>query len=115
MHGLIISLVVLLSFLVTGLYAHGPGGAGHGPRTEITESQASEKATEIVAAIVKDGKLDNSWAQMQPAEVKKRTFKDRPEWIITFNNPRGKDTAKQKLYIFLSLYGDYLGANHTGD
>lgn len=113
MHGLIISLVVLLSFSVTGLYAHGPGG--HGPKTEITENQASEMATKVVAAIVKDGKLDNSWAQIQPAEVKKRTFKDSPEWIITFNNPKEKDIAKQKLYIFLSLYGDYLGANHTGD
>ncbi len=34
---------------------------------------------------------------------------------ITFNNPRGTDLAKQKLYVFLSLYGDYLGANHTGN
>jgi len=114
MRRITICLVFLLVFSVNGLYAHGPGGAGHGPRTEITESQAGEQATKLVAAIVKQGELDVSWAQVQPAEVKKRIFKGQPEWIITFNNPAEKDLEKQNLYVFLSPYGDYIGANHTG-
>jgi len=99
-------------FSVTGAYAG--AGHSHGPKTEITESQASAKATQLIAAIVKEGKLDASWAQVQPEEVKKKSSKDRSEWIISFNNPREKDPAKQTLFVFLSLYGDYLGANHTG-
>lgn len=112
MRRIIICLVVLLSFTVTGAYAG--AGHSHGPKTEITESEASAKATQLVAAIVKQGKLDASWTQLQPEEVQKKSFKDRSEWVIIFNNSAEKDSAKQKLYVFLSLYGQYLGANHTG-
>lgn len=112
MRRIIICLVVLLAFSVTGAYAG--AGHSHGPKTEITESQASAKATQLVAAIVEQGKLDASWAQIQPEEVQKKSFKDRYEWVITFNNPAEKDKAKQKLYVFLTLYGGYAGANHTG-
>jgi len=112
MRKIIICLAVLLAFSVTGAYAG--AGHSHGPKIEITESQAGAQATKIVASIVEAGKLDASWAQVQPAEVKKRIFKGKPEWVITFNNPGEKDMEKQKLYVFLSLYGDYIGANHTG-
>ncbi len=113
MRRIIICLVVLLAFSVTGAYAG--SGHSHSQNTEkITESQASEQATKLVAAIVEKGKLDASWAKVQPAEVQKKTFKNGLEWVITFDNPKEKDPAKQKLYVFLSLYGDYLGANHIG-
>ena len=113
MRRIIICLVVLLAFSVTGAYAG--SGHSHSPKTdEITESQASEQAAKIVSDIVKKGKLDASWTQAQPAAVQKKTFKNGPEWVITFNNTREKDPQKQTLYVFLSLYGDYLGANHTG-
>ncbi len=114
MQRLIISLVVLFAFSATGLYAHGPDGGGHGSTTKITESEASAKATQLVATIVKKGQLDASWSQVQPAEVKKQTLEGRLEWVVTFYNPAEKDTAKQKLYVFLSLYGDYTGANFEG-
>ena len=113
MRRIIICLVVLLIFSVTGVYAG--AGHSHGPKTEITESQASAQAVQIVTDIIKKGKLDASWAQVQPAEVQRKTIKGSPEWVITINNPGEKDPAKQKLYIFLSLYGDYIAANHTGD
>ena len=114
MQRLIISLVVLVAFSATGLYAHGPQGGGHGSTTKITESQASAMATKAVATIVKKGQLDATWSQVQPAEIQKKTFDSRPEWVVTFNNPAEKDKAKQKLYIFLSLYGEVTGANFKG-
>lgn len=113
MRRIIICLVVLLAFSVTGVYAG--AGHSHGPKTEITEIQASAQATKIVADIIEKGKLDASWAQVQPVEIQKKTFEGSPEWVITFNNPREKNPAKQKLYVFLSLYGDYFAANHTGN
>ncbi|MHB8843342.1 MAG: DUF6488 family protein [Nitrospirota bacterium] len=114
MQRFIISLVVLLAFSATGSYAHGP--EGHGPKTLITESQAGVKATQLVATIVKKGQLDASWLTIQPAEIQKKTVEGRPgaEWVVTFNNPAVKDAAKQKLYVFLSLYGEYTGANYEG-
>ncbi len=113
MRRIIICLIVLLTFSVTGAYAG--SGHSHSPKTEkITESQASEQAVKLVAEIVKKGKLDASWAKVEPEKVQKKTFDNKPEWVITFNNPGEKDPTKQKLYVFLSLYGDYLGANHSG-
>jgi len=110
----IISAVVLLAFSATGLYAHGP--EGHGPRILITESQAGEKAMQLVATIVQKGQLDASWLAIQPAEIQKKTFEgaSEPEWLVTLINPAVKDAAKQKLYVFLSLYGEYTGANYEG-
>ncbi len=114
MRRIIICLAVLLAFSVTG--ASAGSGHSHSPKTDaITESQASTEATRIVSEIVQRGKLDDSWAQVRPSDVQKKTFKNNLEWVITFNNPGEKNTEKQKLYVFLSLYGDYLAANHTGN
>ena len=112
MRRIIISLVVLLAFSVTGAYAG--AGHSHAPKTKLTKTDVLSKATSIVAEIVEKGKLDASWAELKPVLAEKKTFKNRSEWVITFNNPSEKDLATQKLYVFLSLYGDYLGANHTG-
>jgi len=114
MRKIIICLFFLMAFSVTGLYAHGPGGEGHGPLTEINESEAGERATQLIVKIVESGKLDASWAEVHPAGVKKQIFNGSPEWVVTFDNPEEKDPAKQKLYVFISIYGQYLGANHTG-
>lgn len=114
MYRRIVGIVFLLVFSATGSYAHGPDGGGHGSTTRITEIQAREKATQLVAIIVKKGRLDASWSRIQPAEAEKKTFQGRLEWIVTFINPAEKDAAKQKLYVFLSLYGEYTGANYEG-
>ena len=112
MRKIILCLVVLLTFSVTGAYAG--AGHSHGPKTKVTETQVLSKATSIVADIVKEGKLDASWAEIKPALAQKKTFGNGPEWVITFNNPKEKDKEKQTLYVFLSLYGEYIGANYTG-
>ncbi len=112
MRRIVINLIVLLAFSVTGAYAG--SGHSHSPKTEkITESQAGEQAMKLVAGIVKKGKLDASWAKVKPEKVQKKTFENGSEWVITFNNPGEKDPKKQTLYVFLSLYGADLGANHT--
>lgn len=114
MRRFIVCLVFLLAITANEVIAHGPGGEGHGPLTEITESEAGERATRVVVNIVEKGKLDASWTEVQPAGVKKQIFNGSPEWVITFDNSKEKDPAKQKLYVFISIYGQYLGANHTG-
>jgi len=115
MRRFIVCLVFLLAVSINGVFAHGPGGEGHKQLdVEISETQVMIQAQTIVTAIVKKGKLDASWAEVEPKQVQKKTFNNRPEWVITFNNPEEKDKAKQTLYVFLSIYGDYLGANHTG-
>ena len=63
---------------------------------------------------VEKGKVDPSWAEVAPASGKlnKRMFGD--EWVVAFNNPKIEDTAKQTLYVFLSLGGEYKATNYTG-
>jgi len=114
MRNIFIYLVLLLVVSVNGVFAHGPGGEGHGPQTELTQNEVSERAIELVAKIVASGKLDASWAEIQPSGVTKKNFNGSQEWVVTFNNPGEKDAAKQKLYVFINIYGQYLGANHTG-
>lgn len=113
MRRIIICLVVLLAFSATGAYAG--AGHSHAPKTKLTKTEVLSKATSIVAEIVQKGKLDASWAELKPALAEKKTLENRPEWVITFNNSKEEDPAKQKLYVFLSVYGQYLAANHTGN
>lgn len=112
---IIICLIVVFAFSAPLTYA-GPLAPGHyhPPKSKITENQAIAEASRMVAVIVQKGKLDASWAQVEAADAQKKTFQSGLEWVITFSNPEGKDPAKQTLYVFLSLYGQYLAANHIG-
>lgn len=105
---------LLTLFAFTGTAAYAGAGHSHGPVTPISEAQALEKATIIVKKIVKKGKLDSSWAEVAPtAGVKKQTKFGR-EWVITFDNPKIEDKAKQTLYMFLNVGGEYIAANYSG-
>ena len=37
------------------------------------------------------------------------------EWVVAFNNSKEVKPSHQILYVFLSLDGQYLGANFSGD
>lgn len=37
------------------------------------------------------------------------------EWVVIFNNQKISESDKQKLYVFLTLNGEYIAANHTGN
>lgn len=84
----------------------------HAPVNQVT---ATTNATEIVAALVKRNKLDESWASIMPSSVEKKVFKGDLEWVAVFVNDKITDTDKRKLYVFLTLGGDYIAANFTGE
>ena len=73
MRRIMICLVVLLAFSVTGAYAG--AGHSHAPKTKLTKTDVLSKATSIVAEIVEKGKLDASWAELKPVLAEKKTFK----------------------------------------
>lgn len=109
-------------FLVLGLasagafagadHKHGPGGT-HTQAKAINANEAKEAAKDVVKKLAEKGKLDKSWIKLTAASATQKKFKDQTEWVVTFNNPAGAK-GKQKLFVFLSMNGDYLGANHTG-
>jgi len=109
---------LLLSFTL-GLFsvtAIAGGGHDHGhSNTPVNQVTAKTKATEIIASFVKRNKLDKSWASITASSVDKKVFKGNPEWVAVFINKNITDIKKQKLYVFLTLGGDYIAANHTGN
>lgn len=101
-------------FSITAI-AGGNHGHGHShSNTPVNQATAKTKANEIVAAFVKRNKLDKSWSSIKASSVEKKVFKGNPEWLAIFVNKKAPETNKQKLYVFLTLGGDYIAANHTG-
>lgn len=65
-------------------------------------------------ALVASGKLDASWKAVRHEKLEQVEGKKGKEWKITFRNPAAPDKDKQSLYVFLSMPGNVLAANHTG-
>jgi len=78
------------------------------------EVTATENATNIVATLVEKNKLDKSWVSITASSVEKQTFEGNAEWVVSFVNAEITDLAMQKLYVFLTVNGEYIAANYTG-
>lgn len=113
----ITSLLLMVNPAMAGAgHSHGPSGHGHEHAVkEISSEEATTKATAEVARLVEAKKIDASWSTIKADSVEKKTFNERLEWVIKFNNEAVTDETKRQLYVFLSLSGDYMGANHTGN
>ncbi|VAW85345.1 hypothetical protein MNBD_GAMMA18-1222 [hydrothermal vent metagenome] len=88
------------------------GGHSHG---EISSEKATEKALAKVQQLVNKGKVEASWAEVKASHVEQKTYGKGPEWVVTFNNSKATDESKRSLYLFFSLSGHYIAANHTGE
>lgn len=98
-----------------GDHSHGAGGHSHAQATTIiTEAQAKEAAINVVKKLVERKKLKSGWLQIEIKTIGKKKFKSKDEWVITLENSKA-EKSKQILYVFLSLSGEYLGANFTGN
>jgi Family of unknown function (DUF6488) len=94
-------------------------GSGHDhdhshSSTPVNQDKLGVNAAEIVAALVNKNKLDKSWVPIKASSVEKITVQGNPEWVVVFVNKSITDAKKQKLYVFLTLGGDYIAANFTG-
>jgi len=115
-------LIAPLICVILGLFSNmAMAGSGHDhdhghshSSTPVTQATAKTKATKIVNALVKRGKLDKSWASIAASTVEKKVVNGNSEWMAVFKNDNITDTDKRKLYVFLTLGGDYIAANFTG-
>lgn len=92
-------------------------GAGHDhspSNAPVSQDKAKVIATKIVAGLAAKNKIEKSWESAKAAQVKKKTFKGNTEWVVTFNNSEVSDPAEGTLYVYLTLGGEYIAANHTG-
>ena len=108
---IILSLMLSLFSLVAMAGAGHDHGHSHDP---VSQSQAEEIAINSVSALADKGKIDGSWKSIKSTKSEKKDFSGHMEWVVMFNNKNTTDPAKQTLYIFLTLGGEYLAANHTG-
>ncbi len=109
----------ILSFILFALPAIAGTDHKHGHSHEQQEpadqATAQNNALDAVASLAKRNKIDASWATKEVSSIEKKKFNDRIEWVVIFNNEKISDASKQTLYIFLTLEGDYIAVNYTGN
>jgi len=89
---------------------------GHNHASEtINQETAKQKAKDVVTSLIDKNKVDPSWSSIAANSAEKKQFDGRTEWVVIFSNQNITDSKKQKLYIFLTLNGEYIAANHTGN
>jgi len=114
---LLLVLLVLFSINVSANEEHNSHGGGN-PYEEfgipIVENQAVDFSRSIINRLVENKKLIDSWLDVTHVRSEKKVFKADPEWVVSFKNDKVTGD-KEVIYIFLSQYGDFLGANFTGN
>jgi len=93
------------------------GGHDHGhghSHSPVNQATANSKATKIISSFIKQKTLDKSWASTTVRSSEKKMFNGKQEWVVSFINEKVADAKKRKLYVFLTLSGDYIAANYTG-
>lgn len=114
----IIILALALVFMLAPIAALAGMGHSHGHSHQakpISQEEAEQVAAAQVAMIAYKGKIDESWKSAPVAFSEKKMFGGREEWVVSFTNDKVADPAKKTLYIFLSVMGEYIAANHTGN
>jgi hypothetical protein len=106
---LIFSLIIFLFPLV----AFSGSGHDHG-HARISKSQAEMVATTVIESFVEKKKIDSSWKSIKASTSEKKKFPNGLEWVVSFKNENISDSAKQTIYVFLTLDGGYLATNYTG-
>jgi len=102
-------------FASTGAHAGADGSChfhGSKPAAEATVIQC---ATQYKNQLVEGGKLEKSWQAVAKVDkLEQVDGKRSKEWKLSFKNPAAADKAKDTLYLFYTLPGNFIAANHTG-
>ncbi|MDH5631891.1 MAG: DUF6488 family protein [Gammaproteobacteria bacterium] len=114
----LVTALLLASLAVLAPAFAGPGhehehGHSHSHKP-VSADQAKQKAAARIAQLVEKGKLDTSWAKLDPVSAEKKQYNGKTEWVVTYKNSKATDPAKQNLYVFFTLGGKYLATNHSG-
>lgn len=109
---------IILTFVLTLFSSVTLAGEGHDhgtPREPVTQQQAEQTASKIVATFVGKGVIEKSWSASKVEKAEQKQFSDNLEWVVSYKNETVSDPEKRTLYIFMTLAGEYLAANYTGE
>lgn len=114
------STLVVSAFAAT-LFASAGAFAGADANCHFHGSKPAPEATVILCAtqhkdkLVEGGKLEKSWqAASKVDKLEQVNGKRSKEWKLSFKNPAAADKTKDTLYLFCTLPGNFIAANHTG-
>ena len=110
---LLASIISATAFSPAAIAAEGSSCHFHGSKP-AEESVVISCAMDRKQDLVKQGKLDASWADVKQKEVRVIEGKKGKEWQLTFKNSTASDATKQTLYMFYSMPGHFIAANYTG-
>ena len=82
---------------------------------QCTESQIKTVVPEALDILVKAREVKEQWKTIPVEKIEKRTYSKGDEWVVILFNKNETDTAKQRLYMFISLDGWLNGANNSGN
>lgn len=85
----------------------------HGNKAATSETVAG-CALQRKAILIKNGKIDKSWQPISQDKIEQIEGKKGKEWMVTFQDPNAKYKAKQTLYMFFTVTGNFIAANFTG-
>ena len=108
---------LVLSSLLFGAPAVAGSGHDHGhshAQAPVDKATAEKNAGNAISSLAITGKIDKSWESLAPSSSEIKNFSGRSEWLVTYVNANITNVAKQKLYVFMTLSGEYIAANHTG-
>ena len=110
------TVILSLTLFLFPLSTFAGSGHDHGaPSEPVTQQQAEQTANQIVATFVDKGTIEKSWSSAKVEKAQQKQFGDSLEWVISYKNESVSDPEKRTLYIFMSLAGQYLAANYSGE
>ncbi len=112
----LIAIASLAALFGTTLPARADEGGSchfHGSKP-AAESVVLGCAKQRKQALVKSGKLEPSWQALPHSAIEQVEGKKGKEWKVAFKDPAAKDKAKETLYMFFTVTGNFIAANFTG-
>lgn len=109
---------LVLSSLLFSTPVLAGSGHDHGhshAQAAVNQATAEKNADKVIASLIEREKIDESWATIKATSVEKKVLKGRPEWVVIYNNVNITDIDKQKFYVFLTIAGEYIAINYTGN
>ncbi len=95
--------------------------AGGDSKCHFHGSSPASEATVVTCAeihkerLIKKGTIEASWALIKNDSIEQVEAKGgKKEWKVTFKDPAPKEKAKETLYMFFSLPGNFLATNFSG-
>jgi len=89
-------------------YYYGNGGSSY---KKLNKTSIIKIAEAEVKRLTMKEKVPQSWKSTPITTIHKSNTDD---WMVIFTNKKIKNKSKQKLYIFIGIYGKIKGVNYTG-